>query len=129
MGDGPWYPGPWRWTSGLTSLGRLSGLITAVLLLSQVALMARVPVLESAFGQDQLARIHRLVGFTSFNLMLTHIVAITWGYAAGEPTRTPGTLWDLTVSYPGNAVGDRRHRMPVHGRRHQHPGRTAPHPV
>jgi ferredoxin-NADP reductase len=28
-------------------------------------------------------------------------VTITWGYAAGELSRTPATLWDLTVSYPG----------------------------
>ena len=58
--------------------------------------MARVPLLEQAFGQDRLARKHRLVGFTSFNLMLAHIVLITWGYAAGELGRTPATLWDLT---------------------------------
>ena len=32
--------------------------------------MARLPLLERAFGQDRLARLHRLVGFTSFNLML-----------------------------------------------------------
>ena len=44
------------WESGLTSLGRLTGLISAVLLLAQVLLMARVPVLERAFGQDRLAR-------------------------------------------------------------------------
>ena len=46
--------------------------------------MARIPVLERAFGQDRLAALHRLVGFTSFNLMLAHIVLITWGYAAGR---------------------------------------------
>ncbi len=46
--------------------------------------MARVPVLEAAYGQDRLARIHRVVGFTSFNLMFAHIVAITWGYALGD---------------------------------------------
>ena len=40
-------------------------------------------------------------GFTSFSLMLAHIVTITWGYAAGELARTPATLWDLTVNYPG----------------------------
>lgn len=88
-------------TNGLTSTGRLTGLVASVLLLTQVALMARVPVLESAFGQDRLARIHRLVGFTSFNLMVAHIVLIICGYALGELTRTPGTLWDLTVNYPG----------------------------
>lgn len=89
------------WASGLTSVGRLSGLAAAVLLLVQVVLMARVPALEAAYGQDRLAHLHRLVGFTSFNLMLLHIVTITWGYAAGELAQTPGTLWDLTFNYPG----------------------------
>jgi predicted ferric reductase len=89
------------WASGLTSVGRLSGLVASVLLLVQVLLMARVPVLESAFGQDRLARVHRLVGFTSFNLMVLHIVTITWGYAGGSVPRLPATFWDLSVNYAG----------------------------
>ena len=89
------------WAGGLTSTGRLTGLVASVLLLAQVVLMARVPRLEAAFGQDRLARLHRLVGFTSFNLMLAHIVLITWGYAAGELGRTPATLWGLVTDYPG----------------------------
>jgi predicted ferric reductase len=90
-----------QWASGLTSLGRITGLVASVLLLAQVILMARVPVLERAFGQDDLARRHRLVGFTSFNLMIAHIVLITWGYAGGQLPATPGTLWRLTLDYPG----------------------------
>jgi predicted ferric reductase len=66
-----------------------------------VLLMARVPVLERAFGQDRLARQHRIIGFTSFNLLLGHLVLITWGYAAGRLSATPATLWELTVDYPG----------------------------
>ena len=89
------------WTTGLTSVGRISGLLASVLLLVQVLLMARVPALEAAYGQDRLAHLHRLVGFTSFNLMLAHVALITWGYAAGSLTATPGTFWDLTVNYPG----------------------------
>ena len=89
------------WVSGLQSVGRITGLVAAVLLLAQVVLMARVPVLEHAFGQDELARVHRIVGFTSFNLMLAHIVLITWGYAAGSVTAAPATLWNLVVDYPG----------------------------
>ena len=89
------------WAAGLTSTGRLTGLLASVLLLVQVLLMSRLPVLEHAFGQDRLARIHRLVGFSSFNLMLAHVVLITWGYAAGKVTSTPATLWDLIVNYPG----------------------------
>ncbi|WP_343061628.1 ferredoxin reductase family protein [Nocardioides luti] len=89
------------WGSGLTSLGRLSGLVASDLLLVQVLLMARVPWLEAAFGQDRLAKQHRLVGFTSFNLMLVHIVLITWGYAAGSLLASPGELWSLTTTSPG----------------------------
>ena len=89
------------WTQGLTSLGRLTGLVASVLLLAQVLLMARVPLLERAFGQDRLARQHRLVGFTSFNLMLAHVVLITWGYAVGDLVQVPQTFWSLVVDYPG----------------------------
>ena len=89
------------WATGLTSLGRLTGLVASVLLLAQVLLMARVPLLERAFGQDRLARQHRLVGFTSFNLMLAHVVLITWGYGLGRVTDVPQTFWNLTVDYPG----------------------------
>jgi predicted ferric reductase len=89
------------WADGLTSTGRLTGLLAAFLLLVQLLLMARVPLLEQAFGQDRLARVHRLVGFTSFNLMIAHVGLITWGYAAGKLSATPAELWDLTVNYPG----------------------------
>ena len=89
------------WATGLTSAGRLTGLVASVLLLAQVVLMARAPVLERAFGQDRLVKLHRLVGFTSFNLMVTHILTITWGYAGGNLPATPQTFWNLTVDYPG----------------------------
>jgi predicted ferric reductase len=86
---------------GLTSLGRWTGLLAADLLLVQVLLMARIPPVERAVGQDRLARTHRWVGFTSFTLMLAHLALITWGYAAGRLGAVPGTFWDLTVDYPG----------------------------
>jgi predicted ferric reductase len=89
------------WESGLTSTGRLTGLLASVLLLAQVILMARLPLLEGAFGQDRLAQVHRLVGFTSFTLMIAHIGLIVWGYAAGDLLKAPGETWDLTVDYPG----------------------------
>ena len=89
------------WATGLVSVGRLTGLWASVLLLVQVLLMARIPVLERAVGQDDLARLHRLAGFTSFTLMLLHIALITFGYAAGSLAATPAMAWDLTVNYPG----------------------------
>jgi predicted ferric reductase len=84
-----------------TSLGRLTGLAASDLLLAQVLLLARVPVLERAFGQDRLVGLHRLTGFTSFNLMVAHVVLIAWGYAAADLLRAPATFWDLVTGYPG----------------------------
>lgn len=89
------------WTSGLTSVGRLTGLWASDLLLVQVILMSRLPPLENAFGRDQLTRIHRTVGFLSFDLMLVHIVTIILGYAGVQWRQVPGTIWDLTTTYGG----------------------------
>lgn len=85
----------------MTSLGRLSGLVASVLLLIQVFLMARVPVIEQSWGQDRLTALHRLVGFTSFWLMLVHIVTITIGYAGNDLGALWSTLVDFTLNYPG----------------------------
>jgi predicted ferric reductase len=91
-------------TDPYTGAGRLVGLIAADLLLIQVLLMARVPVIERSFGQDELARRHRLVGFSSFNLLLVHIALIIIGYAGGPDKVVSGgvhTAVDLTLNYPG----------------------------
>jgi len=88
-------------STGLTSIGRLTGLVASDLLLIQVLLMARIPLVESTFGQDELARRHRWVGFSSFNLMLVHIVTITLGYAATSSAGLWGTIVDFVVNYPG----------------------------
>jgi predicted ferric reductase len=90
-----------QWASGLTSLGRLTGLWAADLLLIQVLLMSRIPLLEHAFGRDRLARIHRVIGLLSFWLMITHIVMIIAGYASGNLSAVLPTSWDLITTYGG----------------------------
>ncbi|MDQ1615639.1 MAG: hypothetical protein QOJ60_1578 [Actinomycetota bacterium] len=85
----------------VTSLGRLSGLLAADLLLLQVLGMARVPWVERAFGQDSIARLHRLTGFGSVSLMLVHVLLITVGYAATGHTGVVSELVSLVLTYPG----------------------------
>ena len=85
----------------VTALGRLAGLLASDLMLLQVLLLARVPVVERAFGQDRLARWHRWTGFTSFHLMLAHIVLITLGYAGPVHANLFRQFWELVVTYPG----------------------------
>src|SRR5690242_9637834 len=85
----------------VSSAGRLTGLWASDLLLLQVLLMARIPLVERAFGQDRLARWHRWTGFTSCWLMLAHIVLITLGYAAAAHANAFAELWDMIWTYPG----------------------------
>jgi predicted ferric reductase len=85
----------------LNSLGRIAGLIGSDLLLIQVLLIARIPIIERAFGQDRIVGLHRIIGFTSFNLIVAHIIFNTAGYAGNSLLAVPGTFWDLTVNYPG----------------------------
>jgi predicted ferric reductase len=87
--------------TGLASIGRLTGLVASDLLLIQVLLMARIPLVERAYGQDELARRHRWVGFASINLMVVHIVAITLGYTATSPRGLWATIVDFVLNYPG----------------------------
>jgi predicted ferric reductase len=89
------------WWSGLISVGRLTGLVSSDLLLVQVLLMARVPWVERAYGQDRLAAWHRLAGFTSFALMLTHIVLTTLGYAGSAHAPVLRQTLVLVTTYPG----------------------------
>ena len=87
--------------TALLSGGRLAGLVSADLLIVQFVLIARIPLLERAFGQDRLIGLHRVVGLTSFTLMIAHVAVITWGYAGGDVLATPAMVWELTVDYPG----------------------------
>jgi len=87
--------------SAWSSLGRLLALVSSNMLLLQVLAMARIPWAERALGQDKITRWHRLLGFTSVNLMLAHILASTLGYAALARTGFLAELWSLVSTAPG----------------------------
>jgi predicted ferric reductase len=80
---------------------RLAGLVAADLMLLQVLLMARIPWVERSYGQDTLARRHRVIGFVSFWLMITHIALITIGYAQQVNSGLLNQTWTLVTTYPG----------------------------
>lgn len=85
----------------LTTLGRITGLVSANLLLYQVLLMARVPLFERGFGRDAITRMHRWVGFWSFWLLLAHIVLLVLGYAVTSGVNPLAQTWDFVWNYPG----------------------------
>ncbi|MFI5484720.1 ferredoxin reductase family protein [Micromonospora echinaurantiaca] len=68
----------------LTAAGRITGLVAGYLLLVQVLMMSRLPVLERWIGGEQLARWHRDVGATLLVAVLAHTSLIVVGYAGLE---------------------------------------------
>jgi predicted ferric reductase len=87
-----WLNGRGDAPAGTAAYGRLAALVCTDLLLLQVLLMARIPWVERAYGQDTLARWHRWTGVTSFLLLLAH-VGLALG---GDPVVR---LWKLLASY------------------------------
>ena len=82
----------WLWIHGsnlhpkttgelLTSIGRITGLLSAYLALIQVILLARLPALERAVGFDRLSVWHRWNGHVCIDLVVAHVVFTVWGYA------------------------------------------------
>ena len=82
--------GGWQTTvagfdSALGSLGLVTGLLAADLMILQVVLLARIPWVERAWGHDLLTHRHRTLGYWSFWLMIAHVVlfAVQRGNRAG----------------------------------------------
>ena len=82
----------WLWVHGgnlassstadvLTSVGRITGLLSAYLALLQVILLARLPALERSVGFDRLTVWHRWNGHLCIDLVVAHVVFTVWGYA------------------------------------------------
>jgi predicted ferric reductase len=74
--------------------GRLAGLTGTYLLLIMVLLVARIPAIERAVGQDRLVGWHRKLGQWPIYLLAAHAVLITVGYA--EEAKT-GLWHELTI--------------------------------
>jgi ferredoxin-NADP reductase len=84
-----------------TALGRLTGLLAAYAMIVVVVLVARVPPLERAIGQDRLVAWHRKLGPWPLYLLLDHAVLITVGYAQAARDGVLHQFGVLLTTYPG----------------------------
>src|SRR3954452_20643613 len=84
-----------------TALGRLAGLVAAYAMVVVVLLMARMPPLQRAIGQDRLIAWHRRLGPWPLYLLLAHAVLITVGYAQQAHTGLLHQFGQLLWTYPG----------------------------
>jgi predicted ferric reductase len=85
----------------LTGAGRVTGLLGAYVVLVELLLLARLPVLDRLVGFDHLALWHRFNGFAALGLLVAHTVLITAGYTLGDGISLPAEVSRLISSYPG----------------------------
>jgi predicted ferric reductase len=85
----------------LTAIGRATGLAGTYLMLVTLLLIARIPAVERALGQDKLVSLHRRLGPWVLILIGAHVLFVTLGYAIGLKTGTLHELGVMVVTYPG----------------------------
>ena len=87
----------------LTSIARITGLLSAYLALIQVILLARVPALERLVGFDRLSVWHRWNGHACLDLVLAHVLFSVWGYALLDKFSLPKEISTMLGGgiYPG----------------------------
>ncbi len=84
-----------------TAAGRMTGLVAAYAMVVVVVLVARVPPLERAIGQDRLIRWHRKLGPYPLFLLAAHGILITVGYAQAASDGVLHQFGQLLWTYPG----------------------------
>jgi predicted ferric reductase len=84
-----------------TAIGRVTGLLAAYAMVVVVLLVARIPPLERAIGQDRLVAWHRRLGPWPLYLLAGHAVFITVGYARAAHDGVLHQLGQLLWTYPG----------------------------
>ncbi|GAC1514939.1 MAG: ferredoxin reductase family protein [Chloroflexota bacterium] len=88
-------------TAGLfQSLGRITGLLGAYLLLIQLLFFARLPWFVRHVGLDRLVLWHRLNGKTCLILILAHIILITVGYSQFDHISLMAEVRSILGTYP-----------------------------
>ncbi len=85
-------------SGSLLALGRLTGLLAAMLILIQLILIGRVKWVETAFGLDKLSRIHKWNGYLILGLVVLHPILITQSYAIVNSTTYSGQFRDFINS-------------------------------
>ncbi|WP_062460591.1 ferredoxin reductase family protein [Demequina soli] len=92
----------------LYGLGRVAGIVAAVLVLSQITLISRAPYVERVVGHDRAAAVHMRLGKVAFVLMLVHvglILAMSARYDGRSILAETTALWQLGWFIPAAQAG------------------------
>jgi len=85
----------------LAEIARLCGLLGAYLVLIELLLLARLPLLDRLYGFGNLTAWHRWNGRACVSLLVAHALLIVIAYARADDRSLPGELVRLIEEFPG----------------------------
>ena len=83
-----------------TALGIIAGLVGTDLMLIQLLLAARLPVIDRAFGHDHALLVHQRMGKPVFYLISAHMLLLWMGYALTARLNVFTEIWDMFTTLP-----------------------------
>ena len=85
----------------LVTVGRLAGLLAALLMAWQLMLIARVRWLDERLGMDKLTAWHRWTGFSLLWTLVAHVVLVVTGYAQDAAKGFVAEVFVLSDTFTG----------------------------
>ncbi len=79
----------------LTSIGRATGIVAATMMMIQLLVIARIPMVEHRLGHDRAALLHGRLGRIGFFMIAVHITTLILGYGA----RVHRGWWDQAWTF------------------------------
>ena len=79
----------------LTSIGRATGIVAASMMMIQLLVIARIPIVEHRLGHDRAALLHGRLGRIGFFMIAAHVITLILGYGA----RTHTGWWDQAWTF------------------------------
>lgn len=87
----------------LITIGRATGIVAATMMMVQLLVIARVPVVERRLGHDRAALLHGRLGRIGFVVMAAHVITLVLGYAARVHTGWWDQAWAFALHF-GNEM-------------------------
>ncbi|WP_062301197.1 ferredoxin reductase family protein [Demequina subtropica] len=85
----------------LVTLGRVAGMAASTMIMAQLILIARIPLVERAIGHDRAAQLHGRLGRLGFLVILAHIALLVVGYAMPTQSGILAQAWDFAIGWGG----------------------------
>ncbi len=83
----------------LTTIGRATGIVAATMMMVQLLVIARVPIVERRLGHDRAALLHGRLGRIGFIVIFVHVITLVLGYGARVNSGWWDQAWFFALHY------------------------------